>query len=732
MLICKPRLRGLRACVPVMCGVLLAGVFVGASAGASAAQETEPSLIPLPPPSLNFYGSPGVIDMPSADMLPDGQFVTSVSSFGGQTRFNFTFQATPWMSASFRYNAIRNWNLYGFPTYYDRGFDVRFRLLKERRNWPGITLGLQDFAGTGVTSAEYIIATKTFETPAWGASRLPGRLKISAGLGWGRLGSYGSIGSFGKRPTFDGNTSGGALAYDQWFRGPFAPFGGIEWQANDRLGFKLEYSSDAYITETQTTSVFQHKSPINFGVEYQVSERTRLGAYYLYGSEIGVTAQIQLNPRHPPTLMQVPAPQPVQVRPDRSVQPAAWGTEWAKSESAALGLRDQLSILLQEDGLVLESLDVSPDRAELRFRNLRYMTYPIALGRAARALARVMPPSVETFRLVPVSNGMALSTTTIRRSDLEALETDANSTDAILAVAGITDTPRISDTAVVDQGLYPDLGWSLAPYFSPAYFDPQQPIRMDVGVDLNVTYRPAPGWVISGKLRQRLAGNVKNGRASSSVLPPVRTDQPLYAQYGSTLNNLYVARYWRAGPDLYARASAGYFEYGYGGVSTELLWKPVNSQLALGLEANYAIKRDYDQRLGFQDYRVFTGHASAYMDFNNGFHGQVDVGRYLAGDVGATFGIDRVFRNGWSVGGFFTLTNVSAEDFGEGSFDKGIRLNIPLGWFLGAPSRQSIGTLIRPIQRDGGARMHVPGRLYGQVRDAHQKALGDQWSGFWE
>ena len=50
----------------------------------------------------------------------------------------------------------------------------------------------------------------------------------------------------------------------------------------------------------------------------------------------------------------------------------------------------------------------------------------------------------------------------------------------------------------------------------------------------------------------------------------------------------------------------------------------------------------------------------------------------------------------------------------------------------GKPSRQKLGTTIRPIQRDGGARVFVPGRLYGQVRDAHQKALTDQWSRFWE
>lgn len=692
---------------------------------------TEPAFKKLPVPSLNFYGVPGLIDMPSAEMLPEGQFSTSVSYFGGQGRYTLTFQPTPWMSASFRYNSIRNWNLGGFPTYYDRGFDVRFRLLQERGWRPQITLGLQDFAGTGIYASEYIVATKNFETRPLGASRVPGRLLLTAGIGWGRLGSYGSFGGFGERPVFDPGDTGGQVSYDQWFRGPMALFGGVEWQANEKLAFKLEYSSDDYVTETQTTSVFEKKSPINFGVEYQVSPRTRLGAYYLYGSEFGLSAQIQLNPKHPPSPMTIPAPQPVTARPDRASNPEAWSTAWADARPGPL-LRSLLEPILKADGLILETLDVTADRAELRFRNTRYKSNAVAVGRAARALSRVMPPSVETFDLVLVSQGMSLSRVTMRRSDLEALEFDPEAPDAMLAVVGFGAAGPASETAVPGRELYPDFSWAITPYFQPAYFDPQQPIRIDVGVDFGATYKPAPGWVISGRIRQRIAGNLEDGRVSPSALPPVRTDQALYAQYSTTLNNLYAARYWQPREDFYARVTAGYFEYGYGGLSTELLWKPVNSLLALGVEANYALKRDYDQRLGFQDYRVFTGHVSAYMDFRNGFHGQVDMGRYLAGDVGATFGLDRVFANGWSVGAFFTLTNVSAAEFGEGSFDKGIRFSMPLGWFLGKPSRKSMGTVIRPIQRDGGARVHVPGRLYGQVRQAHQKALTDQWAGFWE
>ena len=61
-------------------GLLLCGLL---AAPGLAQTESEPSFTPLPPPSLSFYGSPGIIDMPSAEMLPDGQIVTSVSNFAG-------------------------------------------------------------------------------------------------------------------------------------------------------------------------------------------------------------------------------------------------------------------------------------------------------------------------------------------------------------------------------------------------------------------------------------------------------------------------------------------------------------------------------------------------------------------------------------------------------------------------------------------------------------------------
>ncbi|WP_417714677.1 YjbH domain-containing protein [Pseudophaeobacter arcticus] len=695
--------------------------------------EAAPRFKPLPPPALNFYGTPGLIDTPSAEMLPDGTYAVSYSFFGGQSRYNITFQALPWLSASFRYNGIRNLNLFGFSTYYDRGFDVRARLWREGKYLPEVTMGLQDFAGTGVYAAEYFVATKRFQTPALSRRSGAGQLKISAGLGWGRLGSYGAIGNIGGvRPSFVGGGTGGSLSYDQWFRGDFSPFGGIEWQPNERLSLKAEYSTDAYRTETQTSNVFERKSSLNFGVEYQYSDRTRLGAYYLYGSEIGFSAQFQLNPRQPMTAMVVPAAQPIIPRSHWARTEANWNQNWPASTQQTTVFRDQVAEALKKDGLILEAITFDATEVELRYRNPRYQSDMQAVGRVARIMTATLPASVETFRITPVRNGLGLSTVIIRRSDLEAQEFAAQSSAGINAVTGITAARPLAEDAVFSNELYPAFSSNFSPYTKPSYFDPARPFRIDAGLDLTASYAPAPGWLIGGALRQRLAGNISNSRASNSVLPHVRTDISQYAQYGTTLENLYVTRHWKPGRDLYARASAGIFESMFGGVSGEVLWKPVNSPLALGVEANYVVQRDYDQRLSFRDYKTFTGHASLYYELGSNYQLQLDAGRYLAGDYGGTFSLDRVFNNGWMVGAFFTLTDVSAAEFGEGSFDKGFRFRIPLAWMLGKPNRRGFGLTIRPTQRDGGQRVAVPGRLYGSIREAHQIRLNDQHVRFWE
>ena len=682
-------------------------------------------------PSLNFYGASGLIEMPSGEMLPDGQVAVGISSFGGTTRTTLTFQVLPRVQASFRYSGIQDSNLAGFETYRDRSFDVRFLPNRESRYLPAVTLGLQDFAGTGIYSGEFVAATKNFS-----GSRVPGTIKATLGLGWGRLGSSGSIGSplGSNRPSFTPGDTGGKLSTDQWFRGDVAPFAGVEWKINDKWGLKAEYSSDAYELE-ERQGVLTQKSRFNFGAEYQVSEGFRLGGYYLYGSEFGLNLQIQVNPKRPVAQQRIAAPRPYYIRPSRREDPQAYDTAWAASESkASVDVRDALAPLLEAEGLTLVEVRTTASTTEVRYTNERYGATAVSVGRVARVLARLLPDSVETFRIVPVVNNLAQSAIVLRRSDLEALEFAPNSSDALLAVAGITSAAPNLPGSARNEDLFPIFNWSVGPYLTQRLFDPDEPVEIDAGLRLNMSYQPTAGWTISGQLQHRLtSASESDGSRNSSALQHVRTDGTLYDQAGATsITNLYVNRQWKAAPDIYARVTAGYLERMFGGVSAEVLWKPVGSRLALGVEANYVKQRAFDSVLGFQDYGVATGHASAYYELGNGFTGQLDVGRYLAGDIGGTVTLEREFENGWRVGGFFTLTDVSAEDFGEGSFDKGITVTIPMDWFLGISNQRRWSTTLRPLTRDGGARLSVPGRLYEQVRSGHREGLVGNWSGVWE
>lgn len=159
--------------------------------------------------TTNNYGTPGgLIDMPTAESAPDGELTTNVTYFDGFFRATLSFQITDRLSGSFRYAGTEDLTP-SFSTYYDRSFDLRFRLFDETDFTPAVSIGLRDFVGTGILSGEYVVATKS----------IGDRLRVTGGLGFGRLGSYGSDGSIGSRAPFSfaGVGTGGQFNIDDWF-----------------------------------------------------------------------------------------------------------------------------------------------------------------------------------------------------------------------------------------------------------------------------------------------------------------------------------------------------------------------------------------------------------------------------------------------------------------------------------------------------------------------------------
>jgi hypothetical protein len=671
--------------------------------------------------SLNINGATGLIDMPSGDAQKDATFSFSTSLVGPITRTTLSFQISERLSGSFRFQTWRDWNdvLPGPSKENDRSIDIRYQVLKEGKYAPALTIGLLDFTGQGLFSSEYVAATKT----------LGDRVKVTAGLGWGRLGSDGGIGApFGERPPVSPT---GTPNSDQWFRGDAAPFAGVEYKINDNWTVKAEYSSDAYVVEDDLRGIIERDSPFNFGVEYQSGPNMRFGLYSLYGSEVGVTFHIILDPKVRATGGVVgAAPVAIKARPSRAADADAYDGGWVTQPDAGPLLRKNLAKRLATDGISVEDLAYTATTVQVRIRSSRIDAGSQAIGRTARALSHVMPASVEVFEIVPVVNGIGASKITIRRSDLETLEYAADNSTLLRERITVTDAGPVPANSIGDENLYPKFRWGLRPSARLT-----EPAKGNIGLRLSATYDIAPGLVFSGSIYKELASNVdRDTSPSTSPLQPVRTDGARYSEFGDPgLERLTFAWFARPAPDIFSRVTVGYLERMHAGISGEVLWKPVDSQLALGAELNYTKQRDTDGGLGVDeyDYDVVTGHVSAYYDFGNGFLGQLDVGRYLAGDVGATISVDRVFANGWRVGAFATVTDVSASDFGEAGFDKGIRFTIPFNWALGTETRRGFSMTLKPGSGDGGARVEVDGRLYESIREYHTNGLDPDWGRVW-
>ena len=132
----------------------------------------------------------------------------------------------------------------------------------------------------------------------------------------------------------------------------------------------------------------------------------------------------------------------------------------------------------------------------------------------------------------------------------------------------------------------------------------------------------------------------------------------------------------------------------------------------MGLKFLDVRKRDYDYDFNFLDYRKVTGHINYFKYFDSlSLTAHLSWGQYLAGDEGATFDFSRRFKNGMSMGAYFTLTDVSFEEFGEGSFDKGIYISVPISSFFTNTPNSTIRW--SPLTKDPGQKLALNYRLFG-------------------
>lgn len=369
--------------------------------------------------------------------------------------------------------------------------------------------------------------------------------------------------------------------------------------------------------------------------------------------------------------------------------------------------------------LYIEAISIQSHQITVYYRNTHYEFETSALGRLVRVLMADAPPNVEIFRLLPVKYGHPMQDIQILRTPLERMYTTRGTMIDVHQAIGLRAAPL--ENPILDSGerhTYPRFSWSVSPALRQGFFDPTAPYRAQLFASLKGGVEVAPGLSLESEYQLSFYNSFSGVGPSNSVLPHVRSDIDEYITKGANgFSTLDAAYHTRVAPDIFVEAKVGYLEDVFAGAGGQILWRPEDSRWAVGADVYEVWQRNFNRLFGLQHYHVLTGHVSVYYQSPwRGINVNLHVGRYLAGDEGATIEVTRHFMTGIEVGAFATFTNVPFSRFGEGSFDKGIIIHIPLEWALPFSTQSSYDLDLRPLTRDGGQRLVDDDSLYEETR----------------
>lgn len=620
---------------------------------------------------------------PSARFENEGSVKLVVSKYSPINKINLVATPYNWLEASVYYNDINVKSYYpgSKQSYKDKGFSFKLKL-KDEDNLPAVAIGFEDIAGTSIFKSEYIVATQAM-----------GEIEYSIGIGFGALGSRENINNFfrsGERSSWDFST-GGEINYKDFFKGKSAIFGAISYKPKILGGSELiyEYDTDDYSQYYDLFPRYERykpKSRYNIGLKFPINQNFSLGLAHIKGNELAVSFEAKVN-----------------IAKQKKNNITFFNSKIKNTEVSILND-------LRVHGIYVQNIDINYVNQEIS------VSYAQSSFHDQKLLAKKIKDYLRTFH-VPRS-----------------YKININAINGAFRLYSLNYT-SFSDKAKITQFearkynfnpkiIFPILNYSLRPNLTSHIGSPSGfffggvegvfsgEIAFTRNLQLNATYT-FPIYDNYDEL---------DYNPNPTNLYQVRTNIQEYLKHGRTgFNEFNINYYINRGDQNFFQASIGHFEQMYSGIHFEFLKRPFKSIFSYGLELSRVYQRDFTKSFTkFLDYKTNIGHLNFYAyEPKNSMLFHLSAGKYLAGDKGFTFDVSRYFKNGARIGFFFSQTNISAESFGEGSFDKGVYIKYPLHIFnKNRNSRTFSQYLYRPIQRDGAAKLDFSRRLFDLTLDS--------------
>ncbi|PWW10373.1 MULTISPECIES: YjbH domain-containing protein [Pseudidiomarina] len=670
------------------------------------------------PLAQSDFGGVGLLQTPTARMNPYGELSINYSDADEYRRTAVSLQLLPWLTATARYTDIRyrkyssDTNFSGDQTYKDKGFDAKILLAHESKYLPQLAVGLQDVGGTGIFAGEYLVANKRFSTSQLGS------FDVSLGMGWGYLGRRDNIRNpfcevadrmCERDQGFSG--SGGKFEVDKWFRGPAAVFGGVQYYTPiDGLSLMAEYDPNDYQLDNAGRDI-DVDSPWNLGAHYAYNDTVSFKLGYERGNTVtfGVTFNYNFNKAY-----QLKVEPAKRIATSDTVTPASISD--VDYQKLANDLLTESGWKLAEDtgsnANTSANANTTAKAVELKATQTRFRDTEEAIDRAARILADSLPEQISEYRITEYEGNLGKATHVINAAAYKA----AYRGERLLAVSD--NAIRTTSTAPSQQPVsfkQDKFSWAIEPDLDQSFGGAEDFYMYQLSLKASADYQFNDAFSVGGRIGINLANSYDKFNylldSQGATLPRVRTRIREYAVNQDLWLDNFSARYTEhLGRNLYGQVYAGYLERMFGGLGAEVLHQAPNSNWAYGVDINYAKQRDPYKDLGFDDYHVLTGHASVYWDTPWLANTTViaRAGRFLAKDEGVHLEFQHEFDSGVIAGAFAAFTNVSDEEYGEGSFTKGFYLSIPFDLFFvrNTKTRGTLGWL--PILRDGGQMLGRP------------------------
>ena len=617
-------------------------------------------------PIINTHGQVGYINTPSALTLGSPAYAFGAIRNEPDRKVFLTASPYDWLDATLFYVDITGkeyiyWNVGPGPSnqsYKDKGFNLKTSF--ELQNNLFIGVGANDIAGTGYYNSEYIVLTKLYNN-----------FEVSAGVGLGNYANGISINnplaainsSFDQRQNY-ASDQGGTINFSNLFSGQSAAlfFGGsYNFSKNKKIIFEYDPTSTNKKINYPAT-----KSKFNIGYELN-HDNFDFKISLIRGNEVNLQINFSDN-------FSLYNPRPF-------------------NSSREVNNLTDLRQALSENTIRLISLRENENEVEIHvaqnvFQNQYKPNETIKVLSKKIVKDRDLVITHEYLGMEVLKTYNKGSSTNVRNeiyADEDIDGVSAFQANQKFPVIINRTSPQVRNFLASREGFY--YGALL--------------IENDIEAVLS------ENLILISNLKYSLINNF-----DELYIPPldtypnqVRSDIKKYLNNfddGIIIGRLELSKFSSYGKSHFFKSTFGIFEEMFGGAGFEYLYHPQGSIFSIGTEAYFVKKRDYDLKFNFLDYQnTFFRLNAQLIEPQTNTHFRVSYGEYLAGDIGYTFEAARRFDNGIEFSAFFTRTNVTKEQYGEGSYDKGITMKIPFNLFGNSKNLSKVTW--RPLTKDPGA-----------------------------